>query len=402
MEEIREVKPSKPNKSKPPKRPNLFLRFLAFLLTLALMVGAVAAVAYRDKFNIDALRRYFTYRSLELNDSGQAESFEYEGGSGATFAPLDGGLLVCSASSIRLYSSGGTEYVGKTVSLENPVVSYAGKHALVYDAGGTDLYVYAGKEEVFSLTLGAGSSLLSASVNPSGWLAVVAQESGYKGTVTVYNASYTPVMKIGLSSSFITDAAVSPDNKSVAVVTAGLGEGSFESRVNFYQLNHDEDDPTPDATASIGNNICLNLRWAGDGIWSVGENGVSRVDQGEASSFDYTGRYLKNFSLDGDGYAVVLLGKYRAGSSAELVVVDGDGNAAATLSTNSQVLSLSAAGRYIAVLTADRLDIYTKDLELYDSLDATQGARRVIQRSDGTALLIGTDTARLYLPGLNP
>jgi hypothetical protein len=44
------------------------------------------------------------------------------------------------------------------------------------------------------------------------------------------------------------------------------------------------------------------------------------------------------------------------------------------------------------------LDIYTKDLTLYDSLEGTQGARTVVLRSDGSAMLIGSETARLYLP----
>ena len=63
-----------------------------------------------------------------------------------------------------------------------------------------------------------------------------------------------------------------------------------------------------------------------------------------------------------------------------------------------QVLSLSAAGRYIAVLTADRLDIYTQDLTLYNTLEGTQSARAVLMRSDGSAMLIDSETARLYVP----
>ena len=95
----------------------------------------------------------------------------------------------------------------------------------------------------------------------------------------------------------------------------------------------------------------------------------------------------------------MLLGKYRAGTQAQLVVTDSAGEATATLDVGAQVLSLSAAGRYIAVLTADRLDIYTSELRLYDSLSGTQGAQKVLMRADGTAMLIGSKTARLYIPG---
>jgi hypothetical protein len=52
----------------------------------------------------------------------------------------------------------------------------------------------------------------------------------------------------------------------------------------------------------------------------------------------------------------------------------------------------------VAVLTADRLDIYTQNLDLYDSLEGTGGAKRVLLRDDGTALLIGSGSAHLYVP----
>ena len=75
-----------------------------------------------------------------------------------------------------------------------------------------------------------------------------------------------------------------------------------------------------------------------------------------------------------------------------------DGALIGTLNPDAQVLDLSAAGRYFAVLTADRLDIYTDALTLYASLSDTQGARSVSLREDGTALLANSEQAWLYLP----
>lgn len=384
----------------PKKKPNLFARLLAFLLTLALVVGAVAIVAYRDRFNLDAIKRFFTYRGLERNESGQAASFKYDIGLKGDFATLDGGLLICSPTGIRLYSASGALYLDLAVGLEHPVIDASSKTALVYDVGGQDLFVFSNKEQVFSLSLEKKHVLLAASVNADGWLAVTAQETGYKGSVTVYNSAYEKVLQVNLSSSFVTDAVVSPDNKWLAIVTVGLGGGGFESRINLYRLDRTEEDTAPDYTCSVGNNVSLDLQWKNDGIWTLGENGVSCVspDGVLTGSYSYTGRYLKRFALEGDGFAVLLLGKYRAGSSADLSVVDASGAVTATVPMSDQVLSLSAAGKYISVLTADRLDIYTQDLTLYNSLKTTQGAQRVIQRADGSVMLIGVNTARLYVP----
>ena len=47
------------------KKPNIFLRLLAFLVTLALVLGALAVVVYRDRLNLDALKRWLSFRKVE-------------------------------------------------------------------------------------------------------------------------------------------------------------------------------------------------------------------------------------------------------------------------------------------------------------------------------------------------
>ncbi len=65
---------------------------------------------------------------------------------------------------------------------------------------------------------------------------------------------------------------------------------------------------------------------------------------------------------------------------------------------NQQVLSIDAAGCYFAVLTGDRLDLYTQDMEPFHSLEGTHGARKVLLMSDGSAILISSDRASYYVP----
>ncbi|MEQ2455701.1 DUF5711 family protein [Flavonifractor hominis] len=381
-------------------RPNRLVRFLAFLVTVALVLGAVVLVVNYDKLNFDSIKRWFTYWNLSRNDSGQADSFRFDGDISNAFAVLDGELLVCSPNNIRLYSGDGQVSVDKTVSMTNPTVSVVGKNALIYDIGGQDLFVYSGQEESFSLSQSAGSSLLCASLNSSGWLIVVSQESGSKGTITVYDSTYSPQIQLRLSTRFVMDAVLSPDNKSMALLTMGLTDGTFESRVELYRLERTEEEIDPDWTCPVGSDAILDLRWDNSGIWALGETGTYLVDPDGtlSSSYSYGGRYLKSFSLDGDGTVSLLLGKYRAGSASELVIVSSDGTERATLAIDEQVLSLSSAGRYTSLLTADRLDIYDQDLDLYTSLEGTKSALKVLQYSDGSAMLIGNNTAHLYVP----
>lgn len=390
MEELRPVPPA------PKKKPNPILRLLAFLLTLALLLGAVALVAYRDRINLDAIKRYFTYRSLERSDSGQIDAFQFDSSGRGGFSSLGDDLLVWSSAGIRLYSSSGVEYLNDALSLLHPMADIWDDAAVVYDAGGTTLRVYADRAQIFSLDAEQGHEILSARMGPGRTLAVVTRETGYKGVVTLYGSNFQPTMAIRISTRYVMDAIPSQDGKTIAVLTVGQSNNTFESTLALYDRAGDE----AFAQRPLGNNAILDLSCSGGVFWALGETGLSIVSTDGADNLtcDYGGAYLKDYSLGGDGYAALLLGKYRAGSSTTLTTVDTKGETIATLDLEDQILDLATSGRYVAVLTASSLTIYTRDLQVYETMDNTMGARNVVLRSDGTAYLASGETAQLCIP----
>ena len=393
----RKNQPEQQNTESKRKKPHFLLRILLFFLALILLFIGVTAVVFRDRLNMDNIRRWFHYRSLVLNDNGQAEAFVYDGDITDTFASLDGDLLVCSKNSISLYSGSGTRYVSQSVSMENPVVDTNGTMAVVYDAGGSELYVLGQRQLVWEAE--GLNSILAAHLNRSGQLTVVTQSGGYRGNVTIYGTDYNPIMSVNLSSAYVMDAALSDDGQTLSILSVGQDNGTFSSSLSLYKMNTSASgDFVPDLTCSLGSNIIIATKHTSDAVWSLGNSSLDITDHtGKTSSVDWSDRYLKRFTLDGDGFAVALLGLHRAGSQAELYAVDSSGTYRTT-EYNEQVLSIAAAGRYIAVLTGDRLDIYTSDLELYDTLHGTQGARCVLLMRDGSAILVSAESARYYVP----
>ena len=383
------------------KKPNILVRLIALLVTAALLLGALVLVVYRDQLNLDALARWFEYRNLETSESGEAVPFSHAGGKQADFAYLDSGVLLASDTGARYYSLSGELYAEEVRSLEHPVLTHSSGYGVVYDAGGQDLFLFRGVEEAFHLTLDSGE-LLSARVNDSGWLAVTSHGGGWRGLVTVYDSSYSteePPIQIRLSSTFVVDAAVSPDCQTVAVVTMGQEGGSFQSEIRFYPMDA-ENVEEPSAAVSLGNSVALELDYEDGRLWVLGEDQVSVIQEdGTVAGVYSLGRnYLKGCSFGGDGYALLLLGRYQAGSAERAVIVGPDGTELASLALTANVLDFDAAGRYAALLTGDRLDIYTSDFTPYSSLDQTQNARYISLTDSGAALLANSQQAWLYLP----
>lgn len=373
------------------KTVSVIKRVLALLLTIVLVVGAVFVVVNRDKLSMDRLRRWLSYR----NASGTVAQQVFHGTDlDGSFVWTGSGLITCSKQQLQGYDMAGEKIISQNVAMKKPVVRTSGGYTVVYDAGGTELYLIHKGEIIQSSQSAKGQTILSARVDSDGWLTVVEQAPGYKASVTVYNQAFKPVVTENISSSFITDAIVSPDHKLLTLVSIGEAESGFESVLQFYDVS----DGALKNSCVLNNDLVLDLKWEKDTLWVAGEYGVYRiVDQVLESGYTEADSYLQGFSLQGSGYGLLFYSKYQGGSTGELLTVDKSG-VIGTIGLNDEVLSISAAGDYVAVLTSSELSIYKNDLTLYDSGENVWGARRVLQREDGSAVVISSESASLYVP----
>ena len=378
------------------KKPNIFVRAAALAATGGLILGALALVVYRDRFNLDAFKRWMTYRNMQTSATGEAAPFTHAGGGKLSVAYLEGGIATASTAGAHYYGLNGERLAEEVLSMENPVLEASRTTGVVYDAGNQSLFAFRNSEEFFSLTLSGAADLLSARPNDSGWLAVTAQQSGFKGAVTVYNSLGKEVIQISLSSTFAVDAAISPDCKSVAVVTMGQEEGSFFSRLLLFRVNQTE----PFAQVDLGSLTVLDLEYEGGFLWILGEDRLLIVDPQKADpqSYTFAPNYLKGCSLDGDGFALLLTGRYRSGGATQAAIIRGADQSARSIELTGQVLDYAASGNHCALLSGSRLTLYDQELDVQATLDNPQGARYMDLAPNGSALLANDQQAWLYIP----
>ena len=390
-------KASGPKAKKTKKKRGLLFRVLSFVIMTALVLGGVALVVYRDELNIDALRRAIAYRKLERSATGQSTEFQYEEDTSNRFDTYRGGLLVASTTNIQLFAQSGSVLFSENIFMSDPALCTTDNYAVVYDIGGSQLVAFTDMQASLQLNLEDNLSIFSAQLNDSGWLAVTTQESGYKAVVHVYNNEQNLVYQWNSSSHFVTDAVVYNDCNTMAAVSIGQNGTEYQSTLSLFRLDSED----LYASLDLGNRLVLSVTAMGNRVCVLTESEILFVDaEGQLiGSFPYSSQYLRACSLEGDDFAALQLGKYRAGSIGELVTVDSSGTVIATLSLSEDIISLSAAGRYVAVLYADRLEIYDKELQLYAQLNGTENARNALVREDGSVMFIGAGTAWLYIPG---
>ena len=363
-------------------------RVLTVILTLVVVLGVVVAAAWKDLSSLDSVRRLFSYNKVQQDEQGKAELYSFSNDRSNVFALLGDHLIVASTTNVSVLGSDGSIVCSENVKLTTPAIAVGGQTAAVYDIGGRSLLVFSASGLVRDMSSDLSGDILSVSLNSSDYMALNAEKSGYKSAVTMYDASGEKILAFNSSERYVIDATVA--------VTLGESGGIFADTVNIYSLGSDK----PTAVNTLTGSLLLSTGSVAGTLACLTDEGLTlfTAEGSLSGSYRYEYPYLRGQSLNGENFAALLLGRYRSGSTMKLVTVAQDGSTLASLDTTGEVLSMSAAGRYIAVLYSDSLVIYTPQLEEYARLDGTEYARSVLMRSDGTAVLVGSSSAWLYIP----
>lgn len=368
--------------------------FPIFFLTLVVVLGVVVFAAYRDGTGLDVLRRYLNYGGSEK--SGGETIYEYDASAFNHYAALEETLVVLSDTGLHVLDANGGEIWSVAVNMAAPALVQGGGRAAAYDVGGTELYVVDRDGLVKQFTTNEEEPFIAASLNESGWLTVTAEKKNYKGCVSVYDDEMELVFAFNSSRRFVMDAYVTDENTHLAAVTLGQEDSVFVSNIVIYDLTKTE----PDADYDVSDGLVAAIGQQEKQLVTVSDTclTIAGVDGEVAATYPYGGVYLRDYDLGGEDFAVLLLNRYQSGSVGRLVSIGTDGMELGSLDVNEEVRDISAVGRYLAVLYADRLVVYNRDLQVYASLRGTENIRGVVMRPDGSAILLASERGSLFLP----
>lgn len=374
-----------PNKLMPQTKLTRKQRVGLLIAAVVVLLGLLTATVFRS--NVASFFRWVAYSQSDT-------SFSHNAQASSLFLGMGDDLLIATQSQIQVVSPTGTAKLKQSVSMTSPALNASGDYAVVYDVGGKELKVVKGDTLLHELTLPDEESILCATVNEKGWVAVTSKASGYKGVVTVYNRDFESVLTIRLSSRYISDAVVTPDSRGVYLISPGQADGAFENTLLYYTISSREE---PTRTISLGSNVVLSIRSAGR-CWIIGDESLMILDSSGVitASYDYKDQYLKMGSLQGDNYAALYLSPSSSGSTGTLVTVGSDGRAYGELALDGQTLAMAAQGKTIAVLTTNAIYTTDRNLTSYTTSPNQRGIRNLAVYADGSVALVNSAAVSLY------
>lgn len=376
-----------------PERKGLVKKIVTFLVVIVAVLAFVSLVLFSDGLNLDSLRRMVKYLNV---DTGSYGYFVFDSHGSNQYAAVGDGLAVASVSGLEVYDKEGEEIFVLQKQMDLPQVQVRGELSMAYDVGGKTLLMLHSREgEV--LRLEEKRPILDADLSDGGYLCLSTSASGYKSVLSVYSNDQDLIYRWLSSTTYIPLCTISPNGRDLAAIALGQSEGVYESSLYVFKTDSEE----IQQTVSLGSELIYDVAFVKDDVvCAVGESAVTYINlRGEIlGSYSYADQYLKDFDDRGDGFLTLTLNMYRAGNRYSIVNVDDKGNEIASVYVGKEILDISASGRYLAVLTPDDLTIYTQSLHVYHETVETGNATSVVMREDGSVLLMGNGTGRLYVP----
>lgn len=377
----------KPKTAKRQKKQNKLLRrILAGVLTVLLIALAVLVFVFRDNLSEEELRRTFGH---QLEVSAADGPYTYESGTDQVFAAAGDGLAVASGSAVQLLDADGETVWKRIVSYGAPAAFGSREQTLFCDIGGRTAVIVSPEGE--SEEIAVNGEIITASMNENGWFALVTEAAGYKGLVQVYNAARELQYEWWSGSGYVLRAAVSPDNKLLAALCADSEGG----KLHIFSLSSEEEL----AGTAFPDELAFDLSFMDSGtVCCLSESKLHFIgtDGAVKGEYDLGGRYLTDYDLGGDGFAVLCVSDYRASAGGELLTVSPEGEVLGSAELSRGVISLCARGRQILVMTGGDLTLFGQDLSRQDRSEALMTAKRAVLRPDGKIFLLSAYAAEQF------
>jgi len=365
------------------------------ILSVLLILAVLAAVAY---IVIDALvddgRTVVQVVKDAVDSKKDSETvssakFSFDAYSDNVFEELNGGIVIVSASAYQVFDNTG-EIVGRgTKAFSNPAADSGSGGAVLWSQGGKDVLMVSPNGATKAID--SENSVISASINDGGYVAVAAEQSGYKGLVTVYDPQGEAVYKWFSGSGYLIDASVNNSNTGMAALTIS----DSGSRLVAYSFGSEEEQ----GAYTDSENVYFDMGY-------IAENRICAVSDSKAvfvsgkceynAEYSFEGWYLRDYALEGNGYAVFVLGTYRTGGETKIVTVDTNGTVKGSVEASTDVSSINVRGRYIAVSYADSVALYDSSMEELGRVDNAAGIEKALAGTGGKIIAVSANGAVEY------
>lgn len=274
-------KPTTVNGSSPAKAPAVGeyysavsgkYRIAKFITILLLIVFLILSFTFlRDDITLENLRyllKFISFTNTETSIS--VAKISYPSGDPNRLELYMGDLCTLSPSGYALYDARGNQIMAEAINYVAPVLKVSDRYTLCYDMDGYSFTVLNSFSKLYDQTV--DYPITAGAVSNEGYFAIAASSREYRTAVTLYNDDFKPVTRI-YKNDHLMGMEFSPDGKTLALMTSGVFNGEFYTKIELVSVNSDK---VTDQAEIAG--LGYNFFFTDTGYIAITDEGVNFFD----------------------------------------------------------------------------------------------------------------------------
>ena len=204
-----------------------------------------------------------------------------------------GNILILENNLLTAYNSNGNKEYTLDIEIANPIFESAGSYLCIGEKNGEKLYVISDKNIIWQKDLEGNISDIT--INSNGYVAVAISGTIYKTIIQTFDNKGEEQFRNFLSSTYVIDMSISPDNKSLAIAEANFSGIMIQSNIKIVsteKAKNGENDSIVYTQTNTKGDLIVNVKYqTKNELVCVYDNHIEVVKDGASSN-------ISDFSQD--------------------------------------------------------------------------------------------------------
>ncbi len=304
---------------------------------------------------------------------------------------IDSNIIVTTNSELCYYTARAKKITSFKHGCTNPVSVKAGQKILTYDLGGYTIRLDNKSGNSRLDPIKTDEKILMCKMNDSNYIAVVTEESRYKGSVTVFDKKLNKLYVWHSAQEYIMSVDFI-DNNDIIVATQNVENGDFLTSIYKIDINKQSETLICQIPGSMALDISVK---SSDNIMYAGDNTLNCIDK--------KGKVLNEYALNSSidficnsqkDYTVIALSDIADAQIDDILVFDEYGRLYKETSYGEKIVDIYCDNDGIIVVGENNISAFNYELESLNSYENTNGYNKA-QRCNDNILVMGNEFLQL-------
>lgn len=258
------------------------------IIGVAIILFAIIGTLYERNINVrNFLDKYVFLKEkhennlpkISLNVDSEMNVYAYKN----KILTLENNLLT-------IYNHNGNKEDSLDIKISNPIFESNGDYLCIAEKNGKKLYMIEGKNILWQKEL--ENDIADITVNENGYVAISLSGTIHKTIIQTFDNKGNPLFKQFLSSTYVIDMDISPDNKYLAIAEVNLSGIIVQSNIKIISIEkvtNEETDSIVYTNSNKNGDLIVKIKYQSrDNLICIFDNHIEKIK-------DYTNSVISNF-----------------------------------------------------------------------------------------------------------